>query len=124
MVGSYRHYALGNLKVKSALYFALPSILSLLIVRKILLPKIPHTLFFIDGFEVTKDLLIMIVFALLMMAASLSMIRKTKTVETAVVHFPRLALIGLLVGVHHRIFRRWRWIFNYSGVVNFLPTFR
>ncbi|WP_298223917.1 sulfite exporter TauE/SafE family protein [Flavobacterium sp.] len=98
MVGSYRHYALGNLKVKSALYFALPSILSLLIVRKILLPKIPHTLFFIDGFEVTKDLLIMIVFALLMMAASLSMIRKTKTVETAVVHFPRLALIGLLVG--------------------------
>ncbi len=54
MVGSYRHYMLGNLKVKSALYFAFPSVISLLGVRKFLLPHIPATLFHIQGFEVPK----------------------------------------------------------------------
>lgn len=99
MVGSYRHYALGNLKVKSALYFALPSLFSLLLVRKMVLPKIPSSLFYIDDFEVTKDLLIMIVFALLMIAASVSMIRKSKTAEIAMVNYPQLALIGFIVGL-------------------------
>ena len=99
MVGSYRHYALGNLKVKSALYFALPSLFSLLLVRKMVLPKIPSSLFYIDDFEVTKDLLIMIVFALLMIAASVSMIRKSKTAEIATVNYPQLALIGFIVGL-------------------------
>ena len=99
MVGSYRHYTLGNLKVKSALYFAFPSVFSLLLVRKILLPKIPSSLFYVDGFEVTKDLLIMVVFALLMMAASVSMIRKSKEVTTTNVNFPQLALIGFIVGL-------------------------
>ncbi|NHM07385.1 sulfite exporter TauE/SafE family protein [Flavobacterium sp. CYK-4] len=98
MIGAYRHYVLGNLKIKTAFYFALPSIASLLIVRKILLPRIPDLLFNINGFAVTKNLLIMIVFALLMMAASVSMIRKTTEVKTASEHFPQLALIGFLVG--------------------------
>lgn len=98
MVGSYRHYNLGNLKIKSAVYFALPSVLSLLVVRKIILPKIPFVLFDINGFEVTKDSLIMVVFAILMVAAALSMIRKSEENTTSEINFPRLALIGLLVG--------------------------
>jgi hypothetical protein len=35
MIGSFSHHKLGNLKIKSALVFAIPSILSLLLVRKI-----------------------------------------------------------------------------------------
>jgi uncharacterized membrane protein YfcA len=99
MVGSYRHYILGNLKVKSALYFAVPSVFSLLLVRKIVLPKIPASLFYWDGFEVTKDLLIMVVFALLMIAAAVTMIRKSKAVVATLIHFPQLALIGFSVGL-------------------------
>ena len=34
MIGSYSHYKLVNLKIKSALVFAIPSIISLLFVRK------------------------------------------------------------------------------------------
>jgi uncharacterized membrane protein YfcA len=99
MVGSYRHYVLGNLKVKSALYFAFPSVFSLLLVRKIVLPKIPTSLFYLDGFEVTKDLSIMVVFALLMIAASVTMIRKSKAVVATHVNFQQLALIGFTVGL-------------------------
>lgn len=98
MIGAYRHYVLGNLKIKTALYFALPSIASLLIVRKILLPMIPDHLFDVGGVQITKNLLIMVVFAVLMMAASVSMIRKTTEVQTVKIKYPQLALIGFLVG--------------------------
>ena len=56
MVGTYRHYKLGNLQVKSALYFAIPSIFSLLFVRKLILPNIPETLFSINQLQVTKNI--------------------------------------------------------------------
>ena len=99
LVGSYRHYKLGNLQLKSALYFAIPSIFSLLFVRKLVLPNIPETLFKIQQLEVTKNLLIMIVFAILMIAASVSMIRKSKTAKNpSTLNIPRLAFIGFLVG--------------------------
>ncbi len=98
MVGAYRHYTLGNLKIKSAVYFAFPSVNSLLLVRKIVLPKIPAVLFYINDFEVSKDLLIMVVFAILMMAASFSMIRKSEEPTVTSIDYSRLAFIGLLVG--------------------------
>jgi len=99
MFGSYRHYQLGNLQLKSALYFAIPSVLSLLFVRKLVLPNIPESLFSIGELEITKNLLIMFVFGILMVAASLSMIRKSKGDQmVATLNIPRLAFIGFLVG--------------------------
>jgi uncharacterized protein len=100
MFGSYRHFLLGNLNLKSALYFAFPSVLSLLLVRKLVLPRIPNSLFFIHQLEITKDLLIMVIFGVLMIAASVSMIRKSNPNKTpSSPNIVRLALIGLLVGL-------------------------
>lgn len=100
MIGSFSHYKLGNLKIKSALVFAVPSILSLLLARKIILPLLPDILFSINDFEITKNLLIMIVFAFLMIATSLSMIKKSKKItETKENNFLILSVIGLFVGL-------------------------
>jgi uncharacterized membrane protein YfcA len=100
MIGSFSHYKLGNLKIRSALFFAIPSILSLLLIRKIILPLLPDTLFSVNNFDVTKNLLIMIVFAFLMIATSVSMIRKTKKVKEAKeINYLILAIIGLFVGL-------------------------
>ncbi len=100
LLGTYKHYLLGNLKIKSALYFAIPSVLSLLFIRKIILPRIPSLLFKINHFEVTKDLLIMVVFAFLMVIASFSMIKKRKESETKIqINYMQLGLVGLLVGL-------------------------
>jgi uncharacterized membrane protein YfcA len=100
MIGSYSHYKLGNLKMKSAIIFAVPSIISLLFIRKLILPLIPSTIATLNGFAITKDLLIMVVFALLMVATSYSMIKKSKTqTENPEINFTMLALIGLFVGV-------------------------
>lgn len=100
MIGSYSHYKLGNLKIKSALVFAFPSILSLLFIRKIVFHLIPDTLFSIHNFNVTKNLLIMVVFAFLMIATSVSMIKTSKkTKEEVEINFKMLAIIGFLVGL-------------------------
>ena len=60
---------------KTAVAFALPSFVSVYIVRRFLLPLIPPTLFKTDFYILDKDQFIMIVFGLLMVAAAISMIR-------------------------------------------------
>lgn len=100
LFGSYNHYKIGNLQLKSALYFAIPSVISILIIREVIFPEIATTLFSIASFNVSKDFLIMIVFSVLMIAAAISMIRKTnpelKTTET---NYLQLSLIGFVVGI-------------------------
>lgn len=121
MIGSFSHYRLGNLKIKSALVFAFPSILSLLLTRKIVLSLIPDTLFSIGDFDVAKDLLIIMVFAFLMIATSISMIKKSiKIKETKQINFPILALIGFLVGLIIVFFGSRRRIFDHSRFAFFL----
>jgi uncharacterized protein len=100
LFGAIRHYKMGNLQIKSGLYFAISSILSLLFIRKIVLPKIPTTLFIVGNFEITKNILIMVVFALLMVAASASMIIKTKENNNPTdTNYLHLSIIGFLVGL-------------------------
>lgn len=82
MIGSFFQYRLGNLKIKFALLFGIPSIASLLFMRKFLLPLLPKSLFYISNVEVTKNLLIMVVFAILMLATSFSFIKKNSVERT------------------------------------------
>lgn len=98
-IGSYKQYLFQNLKLKEAFYFAVPSVLSLLFVRKIILPAIPTTLFQIGSVVITKDILIMLVFGILMIMASKAMISRKTEVFTAEVNYYKLGAIGLLVGL-------------------------
>jgi hypothetical protein len=99
MIGSFNHYKLSTLKIKPALVFAVPSILSLLFTRKIILALLPEILFSINSFNFTKNILIMMVFAFLMIATSFSMIRQSnKPKEVKKINFLILSIIGLFVG--------------------------
>ena len=98
--GCFSHYKMGNLKTKSALYFAIPSVFSILIIREVIFLKIPEVLFRIHNFIITKNFLIMIIFAVLMMVASFSMIRKTNSqINGKGVNYLQLALIGAALGI-------------------------
>lgn len=99
MTGAYRHYKLGNLEIKSGLAFALPSVISLLLVRKILLPALPDVLCTVGSTNVTKNALIMVVFALLMLAASIAMIRPSvEPTQDSSPQYKSLAIMGFLIG--------------------------
>ena len=78
LVGSYSHFRKGNIHIKTALVFGPPSILAVLAVRAWALPAIPESVFQSGTFVLTKAGLILSLFALLMIAASVTMIRKPK----------------------------------------------
>ena len=85
LAGAITKYNQGLINFKTAFIFAIPAVTAVLITRRFLLPAIPKTLFTIDNFTATKSLLLMIVFALLMVFASVSMIRNNgKVVEKEV----------------------------------------
>jgi uncharacterized membrane protein YfcA len=98
--GAIRHYNMGNIKVKSAVYFAIPSLITLLLVRKVVLLRIPEEILFGESFSVSRGLLIMVLFAVLMVAASYSMIKKQKPVDNTSEMKPlQLISIGAVVGI-------------------------
>jgi uncharacterized membrane protein YfcA len=71
---NYMRYKLVDFKI--ALLFSIPSFIGVLLTRKLLLPNLPDLLFTLGDFVVSKNLAIMVLFSLLMMMASYSMIKK------------------------------------------------
>lgn len=78
LVGSYQFYRKGLVSFKTALVFGLPSIVAVYITRRYIVPAIPESIFTIGGFEITKGVMLMLLFAGLMVFASISMIRQNK----------------------------------------------
>ncbi len=101
-VGSYSHFRKGNVHWKTALIFGAPSILAVFSVRKFVIPNISDLIFRMGDFEVSKSLAILVLFAVLMILASYSMIRKPKLAKAVEKEFSyNYSLIfieGLLVG--------------------------
>lgn len=75
-VGSVTYFKQGLVNVKTALVFGAPSIIAVFLTRAYLVPAIPKTILQIGGFELTKSILLMLLFAVLMIVASYSMIKK------------------------------------------------
>ena len=78
LFGAFRNMKKGTIDYSVALYFAVPAFIAVYIARKFAIPAIPETLYSLDSFEITKDLAIMVFFALIMLLAAVSMIRNKK----------------------------------------------
>lgn len=101
LVGSIKGMRANLLDYKMTLYFGLPSVISIFIMRKFVMPIFPSILFNIHDFVVTKDLLIMLVFAGLMIIASLSMIFNKATLDSKPEEIRKETIIikGVFVGL-------------------------
>jgi uncharacterized protein len=80
-IGMLRYLRNGLICRRTVLVFGLPSVLSIFLTRKFLLHAIPVHLFKIGTINVTKDGLLMILLAVLMLIAAFSMIRKTPAIK-------------------------------------------
>ncbi len=103
LVGSVTHFKKGNVHLKTAIIFGIPSIISVYAVRKFVVPIIPDPFFSVGDFVFSKSLFVMVLFAVLMLAASISMIRKPKKEEKEAggevkYNYPLIFVEGLLVG--------------------------
>ncbi|MEY3590107.1 MAG: hypothetical protein RL316_1519 [Bacteroidota bacterium] len=105
LIGTYPKYKEGLVNVKTALIFGAPSIVMVFLTRKYIVPAIPVELFTTASFTLTKSMLLMLLFALLMIAASFSMIRDKKSSNSTVAdntisfNYPLIMVEGTIVGL-------------------------
>lgn len=76
--GALRYARAGLMDFRIALLFGAPSILAVFLTRKFIVPAIPDEILSVGTYVLTKDMTLMILFALLMVFASVSMIRPRK----------------------------------------------
>jgi uncharacterized membrane protein YfcA len=99
-VGAASHYQKSNVNFKIALVFCIPSLIAIFMMRKWVMPAVPHHLVTIGSFELTKSVLLMLVFAILMLAASISMIRKKETTYTNThINYIKLIIQSVIIGI-------------------------
>ena len=105
LVGGIRNATMGNVNYKTAVVFTIPAFIAVYLTRAYLVPAIPQNILTVGAFTLTKDIAIMVFFALVMLAASVSMIRNKREEEgeegetTPVFNVPAIVAEGAVVGV-------------------------
>ena len=87
---------------KKVILFGIPTVITVFITRKILVPRIPNIIFSTEIFTLHKSVLIMVVFAIVMIFASFKMIKPitvTTITEAEKLNYYRIAVQGILIGL-------------------------
>lgn len=106
-IGSVAFFRRKLVSVRTAVVFGIPSIIAVYATRAFIVPALPDVIFSLGTtFSLTKDIFLMVLFALLMILASYSMIRKKKAVLAEVelpaeqsFNYPVILLEGAVVGI-------------------------
>ncbi len=103
LVGAIRNIQKGLVDFKTAIVFAIPAFIAVYITRKYVVPAIPESLFSIGNLTITKNISIMLFFAVIMLIASISMIRNKREAEREIsevsYNYPLIIIEGIIVGV-------------------------
>jgi uncharacterized protein len=104
LAGGLRAYARRQVDFRAITEFGFPSIFSIFITRHYLLPALPETMLRIGNFTLSRDIFLMLVFAVLMLIASITMILSKENSISDEARQTRkhavlpLILLGLLIG--------------------------
>lgn len=100
LIGAIPKYKDHLVNVQTGLLFGFPSIASIFITRKWIVPSIPDVLFQLGGFTLSKRFLILGLFAFLMIVSSAAMIRGRREIHSddRKSRFVMLIFEGLLIG--------------------------
>jgi len=104
LIGAVTNLKKGLVNIRAAFLFGTFSIVTVFLTRKFILPAIPENILTIKGYTVTESLLTMILFAILMLVASINMIRIRKAqpeskeyIDGMRVH--KLMIYGVAIGI-------------------------
>lgn len=100
LVGAVPKYRQQLVNLRTGLVFGLPSILAIFFTRSVVVPAIPEVLLSVDGWLLTKRMLVLGIFAILMLLASVPLIRGRQDLESnnPRVRYFLLIVEGLLIG--------------------------
>ncbi len=100
LVGAMNNLRNKQVDLKTVLLFGSASVTTVFITRKFIIPIVPDVFFTIGDYEVTHAMFVMVMFAILMVAASVSMIRNRKPrTGTGTANPRRLIGYGILIGL-------------------------
>ncbi len=104
LLGALQNIRKGLVDFKTAIVFAIPAFIAVYLTRRFLIPAIPDYLFEVGTFTVTRDIGIMIFFAIIMLLASYSMISGKNNNRDIVYtdikyNYPMILIEGLVVGI-------------------------
>lgn len=103
LVGAIKNIQKKLIDFPTAIVFSIPAFIAVYITRKYIVPALPEHFFNIAGFDITRDIGIMLFFAIIMILASVSMIieRKEKELPNKKIKFNYLLIIieGFIVGI-------------------------
>jgi uncharacterized membrane protein YfcA len=106
LVGGLSYAKKGMVNYKTGIVFTIPAFISVYLTRLLLVPALPESWFTIGGLEITRSIGIMVIFALLMIAASYSMIKDKKALKKELkdvdapkkFNYPLIIIEGVVVG--------------------------
>jgi len=104
-IGTFQNIKKGRVDFKTAIIFSIPALIAVFLTRRFLVPMIPAEVFTVGEFTVTNNIFIMVFFAIIMLLASISMIRNRKDKVEESSHqniqfnYPLIALEGIGVGI-------------------------
>ena len=104
LFGTLINFKKGNVVLKTGLLFVIPSLISVYITRKYIVHTIPEIIIQNSYFTITKDLFLMVLFAVVMFFAALSML-KTPTSEIVenktnlFIIIIQIFCVGILIGL-------------------------
>lgn len=76
--GATQNFFKGMVDLKKGFLFAVPSFIAVYLTRRYLVPALPDVIFSISGFSITKEFFLMVLFAVIMLFAALSMLKKKR----------------------------------------------
>lgn len=102
LVGSIDYFRKGLVDLKKGLFFSFPAFIMVFLIRKFVMPRIPEIVYEAATFTISKNLMVMLVFAFLMIGASYSMIKNNeKSIEqmSHKVSYWMIFMEGIVVGI-------------------------
>jgi len=101
LVGGFQKAKQKLVDFKKVVLFGIPTIIAVFSMRKFVIPAIPEVIFSSSIFTLHKSVFIMIVFAIVMITASIRMIKPVKEslVSDVNLNYTKIFLNGLLIGI-------------------------
>lgn len=104
--GSVQNFKNGLVLPKTALQFAIPSVIGVYLTRKFIVPQIPDVVFYFGSLQLSKETFLMVLFAIVMFMAAYSMLKTQKEPElvdykinSLVMVMIKLFFVGILIGL-------------------------
>jgi hypothetical protein len=102
LAGSIKYMRENLLSYKTALVFSIPAFVAVFLTRIYIIPALPNVVISFNGYNISKGTFLLIIFAILMVMASISMIKdKRPEPETNNIDFnyPLIFIEGFIVGI-------------------------